>query len=107
MSQPEDLVSGSENNVHAADYGDNISIPCQVIRSDDTEIVYKWYRDGEEVDSISESNGMLRLQSVTEQHRGRYQCVVELTAPGVGGQPLEAIIGAVTIGVGGMGVGNG
>ena len=91
-----------ESNVHPADHGDNVTIPCQVTRNDDVDIVYKWYRDGEEVASISDSSGTLRLERVNVGHRGRYQCVIELTVSGVGGQPIEAVIGAVTIGVGGM-----
>lgn len=103
--RPEDLVAASETNVHAADYDDTVSIPCNVTRDDDTIIVYKWYRDGEEVASISRSDsrtGTLKLMGVTEGDRGRYECVVQLRASGVGGQPLNMTVGAVTIGVGGM-----
>lgn len=103
--RPEDLVAPSENNVHAADYDDTVSIPCNVTRDDDTTIVYKWYRDGEEVRSISRSDsssGTLKLIGVTEDDRGRYECVVQHRAPGVGGQPLNMTVGAVIIGVGGM-----
>ena len=46
--------------------------------------------------------GTLVLMGVAEEDRGRYECVVVITASGVGGQPLEETIGAITIGVGGI-----
>lgn len=97
-------MAASETNVHTTEYSTTVTIPCWVTRglNDVATIVYKWYRDGEEVGSIlGPGSGALVLTDVTQDDRGRYKCVVELTVPGVGGQPLEAIIGAVTVGVGG------
>ena len=95
-------MAASPDNVYTAEHGATVIIPCTVTRNDGTTIVYKWYRDGVEVGSIpGPGAGTLVQEGVSEEDRGRYVCVVEITASGVGGQPLEETIGAVTIGVGG------
>lgn len=102
LGTPEDLLT-SLDNVYTADHGSTVSVPCHVTRNDGTTFAYTWYRDGTEVDRITGTGmGTLMLEGVMDNDRGRYECVVEITASGVGGQPLEEIIGAVTIGVGGM-----
>ena len=97
------LLSSAHSDVYTADYGSTVSIPCNVTRNDGTTYVYRWYRDGTEVRIITagSGSGTLVLESVNESHRGRYECVVVITASGVGGQPLLEPIGSVTIGVGG------
>ena len=101
--RPEELAAASPSGVFTADHGNTVSIPCNVSRSQDgTTVVYQWYRDGERVATVAgASTGALVLGDVDQEHRGRYECVVEISVAGVGGQPLEEIIGAVTIGVGG------
>lgn len=64
-------------------------------------MVYRWYRDGQPVLTPA-GTGTLVLEDVDEDDRGRYQCVVEIRASGVGGQPLEELVGDVTVGVGGV-----
>jgi hypothetical protein len=97
--RPEDLP-GSSDGLFQTDYGTTVSIPCQVTREDGTTVVYRWYRDGVLVETINIQPGDLEREGVREAERGRYRCVVEIAASGVGGQPLEEVIGALTLGVG-------
>ena len=98
-------MGGVSDGVFTAEFGHNVSIPCNVSRfQDGTTMIYKWYRDGEEAGTVQDTGlGTLMLVGVAQTDRGRYKCVVEISASGVGGQPLQEIVGAVTIGVGGMG----
>ena len=105
-NRPEDLAAASHDGVLTADHGARLSIPCNVTRPEDaTTVIYQWYRDGTTVGTVRPDMygaGSLVLESVDVGDRGRYTCVVEISATGVGGQPLEEEIGSVTIGVGGM-----
>ena len=97
--EPADLAAGSSDNVRTISFDATINIPCRVTRSDITP-VYEWNRDGEVVADPVPGTSELELSQVTQEDRGKYECVVILTVSGVGGQPLREIIGSVTIGVG-------
>ena len=100
--RPEDLAAGSPDGVFTAEHGARVTIPCDISRPQDgTTVVYQWYRDGQPVVTLT-GTGTLVLEGVDEEDRGRYQCVVEIRASGVEGQPLEELIGDVTVGVGGV-----
>ncbi|CAI8056046.1 Protein sidekick-2 [Geodia barretti] len=103
-NRPGDLAAASHDGVLTADHGARLSVPCNVTRPEDaTTVVYQWYRDGTTVGTVRPDMygaGSLVLESVDVGDRGRYTCVVEISATGVGGQPLEEEIGSVIIGVG-------
>ena len=101
--RPEDLAP---NGILTVDHGTRLSIPCNVTRPEDdgTTVVYHWYRDGASIGTLPPDKygaGSLVLESVGVADRGRYTCVVEISASGVEAQPLPEEIGSLTVGVGG------